>query len=272
MNPRMQMARMAAITRRDWRTERTYRFRYVFQALQLAGSGVIVYYVSQFVMVDQALLGGLRGRYFDFAMAGLAVMTIAQLGIGTFNDNIMREQTLGTLEVLFATPTPLSVLLAGSFVFPLILTVFELIFYLVVGIGVFGAGLSLVGALLAIPVALLTLATFCAFGIISASVVVLAKRGDPLSAPLLQLTALLSGAVFPVEVLPTPFEVLARLFPAYYGINGLREALLGSATLASVGPDLLILAGFAAVLLPLSLHLFSRALSAARRLGTLGNY
>ena len=60
-----------------------------------------------------------------------------------------------------------------------------------------------------------------------ASIAVLAKRGDPLSGPLIQATAVLSGALFPVSVFPPALELLARCFPAYYGINGLREALLG---------------------------------------------
>ena len=88
------------------------------------------------------------GNYFDFAMVGLAVMSVAGLGIGTFNDTITREQTLGTLEVLLVTPTPVPVLLAGSLVLPLALTFIDIALYVGVGIGVFGVGLSLSGVLL----------------------------------------------------------------------------------------------------------------------------
>jgi ABC-2 type transport system permease protein len=272
MSGRAELARITAITRRDWLIERSYRLRYVFQVFRLAVVGVIMFHVSKAFVLNREVVFGLRGAFFDFALTGVAVMTIASLGVGTFNQNILREQSLGTLEVLFATPTPVAVLLAGSFVFPLILTVVELTLYLGVGIGVFGAGLTVGGVLLAIPLIALTLVTFCAFGIVSASLVVLIKRGDPLSTPLLQATSVLGGALFPVTVLPTALEVLARGFPAYYAINGLREALLGTGALSDVGPDLLVLAGFAVVLLPLSLLIFDKALDAARRSGTLANY
>jgi ABC-2 type transport system permease protein len=86
------------------------------------------------------------------------------------------------------------------------------------------------------------------------------------------LTSILSGALFPVSVLPAPVETLARAFPAYYGINGLRDALLGSGAWSDVWPDLVVLAAFAAVLLPISVQLFGRALTAAKRAGTLANY
>jgi ABC-2 type transport system permease protein len=103
-------------------------------------------------------------------------------------------------------------------------------------------------------------------------VVVLAKRGDPLTGPLTQLTAVLSGALFPVTVFPPAIQLLARAFPAFYGINGLRDAILGSGGWRDVVPDLHVLVGFAIVLVPLSLWCFNRAVAAARRAGTLGNY
>jgi ABC-2 type transport system permease protein len=137
---------------------------------------------------------------------------------------------------------------------------------------VFGSGLTSTGVLLAFPLFLLTLASFCAFGIVGASIAVLAKRGDPLSGPLIQATAVLSGALFPVSVFPPALELLARCFPAYYGINGLREALLGGGGWDDIAPDLAVLAAFVVVLLPLSVWIFDSALAASRRAGILGNY
>jgi ABC-type multidrug transport system permease subunit len=71
---------------------------------------------------------------------------------------------------------------------------------------------------------------------------------------------------------PVALEILARCFPAYYGINGLREALLGDFGWREIAPDFLVLAAFVAVLLPLSMWIFERALAASRRAGILGNY
>jgi ABC-2 type transport system permease protein len=205
-------------------------------------------------------------------MVGLAVMSVAGLGIGAFNETIMREQTLGTLEVLLVTPTPVPVLLAGSLVLPLALTFVDVALYVGIGIGLIGGGITLSGVLLAFPFFVLTLASFCAFGIVGASITVLAKRGDPISGLLIQATSILSGALFPVTVLPLALEVLAHCFPVYYGITGLREALLGGAGWREVGPDLAVLSAFVVVMLPASVWIFGRALAASRRAGILGNY
>jgi ABC-2 type transport system permease protein len=238
------LARILAIARRDLYIEGSYRLRYFNRLIEVAITGAVVYQLSKLI-VDAPQLARYDGGYFEFALVGLAVMTVARLGISTFNSNIVREQTQGTLEVLMATPTRVAVLLAGSFVFPLALTAIDLVLY---SVGI------------------------VAFGVMGAALVVLTKRGDPLTGPITALTSILSGAVFPVSTFPLVLRILARVFPAYYGIHGLREALLTDSGWRHIVPDIAVLAAFDIVLLPLSVALFTRSLAVARRTGTLSNF
>ena len=271
MSARDQLVRIAAVARRDLRKERTYQFRYVMWLFELAFTGIVVFHVGKLI-TDTPALSAYRGRYFDFAMVGLAMMSVARLGVGTFSANILAEQSAGTLEILLVSPIRLGVFLAGSFIVPLLLTAVDLALYFGLGIGIVGHGLSGFGLVLAVPLVALTLATFCAFGILGAALGVLVKRGDPVSGPLLQLTSIMSGALFPVSVFPSPIRALARAFPAFYGITGVREALLGGAGVRDVLPEFVVLVCFVAVLLPLSLVAFERALAIARRTGVLASY
>jgi ABC-2 type transport system permease protein len=264
------LARILAIARRDLYIEGSYRLRYFNRLIEVAITGAVVYQLSKLI-VDAPQLARYDGGYFEFALVGLAVMTVARLGISTFNSNIVREQTQGTLEVLMATPTRVAVLLAGSFVFPLALTAIDLVLYSV-GIVAFGDGVRPIGLLYTAPLLALTLASFCAFGVMGAALVVLTKRGDPLTGPITALTSILSGAVFPVSTFPLVLRILARVFPAYYGIHGLREALLTDSGWRHIVPDIAVLAAFDIVLLPLSVALFTRSLAVARRTGTLSNF
>ena len=271
MGARTELVRIGAVARRDLRSERTYQFRYIMWIVELAVSGVVVFHVGKLI-TDTPALAHYGGRYFDFAMVGLAMMSVARLGVGTFSANIMAEQSAGTLEILLVSPARLWVFLTGSFVVPMLLTAVDLVMYFGLGIGVIGGGLRLEGLLLSVPLVALTLATFCAFGIMGAALGVLVKRGDPVSGPLLQLTSIMSGALFPISVFPGPLRALARAFPAYYGITGVRETLLAGGGLSAVWVDLVVLTVFVAVLLPLSLALFERALTIARRTGILASY
>ena len=271
MSTRDHLVRLGAVARRDLRSERSYQFRYVLWLFELAVTAVVVFHVGKLI-TDTPALQVYGGRYFDFAMVGLAMMSVARLGVGTFSANIMSEQSAGTLEILLVSPIRLWVFLAGSFVVPLLLTAVDLVMYFGVGIGALGAGLTVQGLALSVPIVALTLATFCAFGIFGAALGVLVKRGDPVSGPLLQVTSIMSGALFPISVFPGPIRALARAFPAFYGINGVREALLAGSGAASVWPEVAILALFVAVLLPLSVVTFGRAIGVAQRTGVLASY
>jgi ABC-2 type transport system permease protein len=143
--------------------------------------------------------------------------------------------------------------------------------YLGVGILVADLVITASGLLLSALLLVLTLGTFAAVGIFSATVIVLTKRGDPFSSLALQASNLLAGAVFPVAVLPEAFQAMSRLVPAFYGLRGVRDVLLADAGLADVYPDLLALLVFNIVLLPAAMWSLSRALNVARTIGTLGN-
>lgn len=262
---------LAAVTRRDVIVEASYRFRMVLVFTTAAASAFLAFFVSKLVG-DTPLLAQYDGDYFDYVVVGIGLSSYAGLAVSAFNQRIMREQQAGTLEVLLAGPATVGTLLAGGFVVPLVLTTVEVAMLVGIGIGALGAGVSATGLVVAVPVVLLTIANFSALGVASAALVVLVKRGDPISGPLAQLTLVLSGAIFPVELLPGWLVTVARLTPGYYGVRGLREALLTEGGWSGVGDEVAILAGMAAVLLPLSLALFARTIRTAKRLGVLASY
>jgi ABC-2 type transport system permease protein len=67
----------------------------------------------------------------------------------------------------------------------------------------------------------------------------------------------LSGALFPLENLPTALTVATRLDPLSYGVDGLRAAFIGVAHLGVV-LDLAVLAALAALFLVLGAWAFSK--------------
>lgn len=262
--------RLKAVASRDLQTQTSYHFALLLRFGAVALAMASFYFIAQLVQ-DSPELARFRGGYFEFVLVGMMVTSFTLVGLQTFAQSLATEQSLGTLEILLASPTRVGNLLAGALVVPLAMTAVEIVLYLILGIGVVGVGFSLVGALLAFPLLVLTVATFCAFGILSASFIVLTKRGDPITVVLAQGTAFLGGAYFPVTLLPEPLQLVARITPGYYGIRGIREALLSAAGPAELFDELTVLIAFTAVLLPGSLWLLSRALRVARVTGTLGN-
>ena len=140
------------------------------------------------------------------------------------------------------------------------------------GLGLFGAGIPIAGMLRAGPVLLLVALSFVPFGVVSAAFVILVKRGNPFSGPAHQLTLLLSGALYPLSVLPGWLEAVAKLVPATYGVRATRAIVQTEAGLTDVLHEIGVLAVFVVVALPLSMMAFRRAVGVAQRAGTLGTY
>jgi ABC-2 type transport system permease protein len=69
-----------------------------------------------------------------------------------------------------------------------------------------------------------------------------------------------SGAVYPTQGLPGWLRVIARVDPFTYAVHALRVLLLKGASVSVLLPDLLFLAGFAAVMVTGSVVLFRRTL------------
>jgi len=157
-------------------------------------------------------------------------------------------------------------------VIPAAFTAIELALWFSIAAIFFDVRFPITGLLIGLPLLILTLLVFCSIGIFSAAFIVLTKRGEPFTLVASQATTFLAGAMFPVALLPGYLQVIAHMVPAYYSLTGLRSVLLGGAGFVSIIDEMLVLAAFAAVFLPLSLVALRRAIRSARVTGTLANY
>jgi ABC-2 type transport system permease protein len=80
---------------------------------------------------------------------------------------------------------------------------------------------------------------------------------------------LVSGVYYRVEVLPPWLRVLSFVSPATYILDGLRGAIQHGRSTAELWPELALLAGYGALLIPLSLAAFAAAERWAKRTGRL---
>lgn len=264
-------SRIRAVAVRDLRVARTYQLQLYVGTAQSLVFVLSFYFIGRFVGQPEALQG-LEAGYFEFALLGVVVTSVIGLGIGDFADNIQDEQDQGTLEMVLTTPTPLWNLLTGGALVSLLLMGVEVGFLVVVGFGVLGEAPSTAALAWSVLPLALTFVCFAAVGVMSAGLIVIVKRGNPLSGAVAQLTGLLSGAYFPVSVLPGWLRPVSELVPATHGLRAIRALTLEGKGPGAIVDDLVILLGMAAVLVPSALWFFGRAVRSARRAGTLASY
>ncbi|MDD2522563.1 MAG: ABC transporter permease [Anaerolineaceae bacterium] len=68
--------------------------------------------------------------------------------------------------------------------------------------------------------------------------------------------ALLSGAWFPIELFPKVMQNVAKIFPTYWGMQGLKDILISNKPFEQIVPTIGILLGFAVVFLALGMIFF----------------
>lgn len=255
---------------RDLSIARTYRTAFLFEAVEALFGVALFYYVARFVDSPQ-LRNALpqSESYFAFSLIGFVFLDYLNAAIDSFDRSLMEARDTGTLEHLLVTQTSLPVILAGSVIYPFAASTLHIAVYLAWGAVLFGFPLREANWLAVAAVMLATLLAFSGLGILSASYLLLFKRGNPAKWFFLGISSLAGGMLFPISVLPDWLQFVARLNPVMYALDAVRAALLGGAGFHAVWRPLLVLLLFAAVLLPISMFVFAWALRRTKTTGTL---
>lgn len=267
------MWKLAALFQRDLAVARSYRIAFLLELFQALFGVAGFYFLARFIespQLERALPQA--GGYFPFALVGIAFFDYLSVSLTTFDDGLQQARQNGTLENLLVTQTPLPVILMGSSLYPFVLMSLRTVIYLGWGAALFGfpwREANWLGALLVLGASILA---FLGLGILSASYLLVFKRGNPVNWAFVGLSTVLGGMLYPVSVLPGWLQFLARLIPVTYALEGMRAALLGRATVGQLWPPLAALLAFAAVLLPLSFAVFSWALRRTKITGTLTHF
>jgi len=259
-----------AFLRRDLSQALSYRFAFVLQLGSILFSVAIFYFLSRLFGSGVApQLEAYGGDYFSFVLIGLAFTGFLGLSLSNFADSIREGQVMGTLEIMLLSPTRLSVILFSSSLWAYILTAIRVVVYLLVGVLVFGAGLGQANIPAALLVMILSIASFSGIGILSAAMVLIVKRGDPVAWLLGGASSLLAGVYYPISVLPAWLEPLSRILPLTYALDAMRLAMLKGYSIYELRFDILVLLGFTVILTPLAFMAFRKALKRAKMEGSL---
>ena len=80
---------------------------------------------------------------------------------------------------------------------------------------------------------------------------------------------LVSGVYYPIQVLPGWLQVIGRISPATYVLDGMRHSLMDGASVAAVVPDLIPLFLIGVVSIPIGMAVFNWAERTAKKNGSL---
>jgi ABC-2 type transport system permease protein len=269
----MRLRQLWAFLVRDYRTEISYRFSFVLNLSGIFFSAFTFFFISELIgQVANPYLQEFDGDYFSFVIIGIAFSGYFGVGLTGFSRALRQAQTTGTLEAMVMTPLPMSTLVIGSALWSYVLTTVRVFIFLLLGVVIFTLDLSNANYLGAVVVLLLSIVAFASIGIIAAGIIMIIKRGEPLTSLFSAFANLVGGIYYPVAILPDGLQFVARLIPITYAVRAMRLALLAGASWQVLLPDIIALLIFIVVLFPLALLVFHRAVEWARIDGSLAHY
>jgi ABC-2 type transport system permease protein len=262
---------------RDFKIYWTYRFWVIFDIIDIVILVATYYFVAKIITPATLVANGYAtGDYFTFAMLGIAFSQYVQNSVQGLTEGVRDEQWTGTIETLLSSRTGYRTYLLGASAFRFLYGTIILVGALTLGFFIGGKAILTLGTLLTgVIFAILLVSGHLAIGAMSAGIVVMIKRGDPIALGFTWLTQLVSGVFYPLGLLPWYLRWVGFALPLTYSLDGIRRTFMNGETLLTSSVlqlDLVALFAFIAIMVPLSLKVFEWAYQRSRRQGTLGQY
>ena len=262
-----------AFVKRDFLIAASYKSTFVADILGILFKVMAFYFIGE-------LFGGAVGsslqnydnNYFAFLIIGIALMDFMHTSLATFDTSIRESQMMGTLEIVLLSPIKLTEMVLYSSLWSFIFTTFRFFWYVLFGVVLFGLSVGDGDLLATLAFLLLSILAFAPFGILSATVILVFKRGSWFRTALSAASLLLGGVAYPVSVLPDWIQGFTWYIPMTHSVHGMREALLNGVSLSGLYPDIAFLVVFSAIFIPLSLIVFQLGVDLTKRTGTLTQY
>ncbi|RJQ18753.1 MAG: ABC transporter permease [Nitrospiraceae bacterium] len=267
------MEKPAAFLWRDFVDDSSYKLAFLMQFLGIFFSTAMFFFISKLLGdAGASYLKPYGGNYFSFVLLGVAFYGYLGLSVRSLAETVREGQEMGTLEALLVTQTEVPTIIISSSLYSFIWASARVAVYLLIGVLVFGVDLgnaNIAGALLLL---LLTIISLGGLGMISASFIMVLKKGDPVGWIFTSISGLLGGLYYPVSVLPDWLQNFSYLLPVTYALEGMRLALLSGYSLGGLLPYIAALTIFSVIMLPLGIFAFQYAVRKAKRDGTLTQY
>ncbi|MEW5801689.1 MAG: ABC transporter permease [bacterium] len=200
-----------------------------------------------------------RLRYLDFMTPGILAQSVLFIAI-FYGIAIIWERDLGIIHKFLASPTPRSALVLGKALSAGVRSLSQaIIIYLLallLGVRMNWHPLSLLGVLMII---LLGAAFFSTFSLIIACLVKTRERfmgiGQILTIPLF----FASNAIYPISMMPSWLQVVAKINPLTYEVDALRALMLADVTdFSRLGLDFAVLLFATTIMVILGGKVYSR--------------
>lgn len=258
-----------AVTKRDILVFRTYRLRFLSQAVSGFPGVALTYYISRLVSVKSF---STPDQYFAYAVIGLVILQVLYSTVGSLPARVRQELVAGTFERCVVSPFGAAAAVVSMTIFPFLLALVAAASTIAFAVVVFGMPMHWSTVPLSLPLAVFGCLSFAPFALLGAAAVIFVKQAQSGTALLVTGISFISGFLFPVALLPGWIRWMSEVQPFTPTVDLLRHVLAGSRLQDALSIELLKMSLSAAVLLPASIWVLSYAIRLSQRRGTIIEY
>ncbi len=196
----------------------------------------------------------------------------AYLGIifEILTETVAWERWEGTIEYTFMAPLSRPIHLFGMGLFAIVYGVIRAIMLFAVVALFFHLELANANFVAALVVLIVASISFIGIGMMTAVLPLISpEKGTQLGFVAQGILLVVSGVYYPVSVLPEWMQWLAKISPATYALDGIRDAIINGAGVSAMWPNIWPLLIIGVVSVPLGLEVFRRGERYAKRHGKL---
>jgi ABC-2 type transport system permease protein len=215
--------------------------------------------VKPFTVETQGVVPG-KPNYFQFMAPGLMAMVIMMAAMTGLAGSISREREVGTLDGILSAPISRLSIVLGKSLAQVVRGLLQAVLTLVLAVVLFGVVIHGNLALLALLL-LLTVFSFIGIGIIISAV---ASQQETAMTIMMTLTfpmLFLSGALFPIQQMPTVMQWISRVLPLTYAVGALRKCIVLGTGITGMMPEVWVMLGFGVVFTAIAIPVFSRIIT-----------
>lgn len=258
---------VCATVKRDAGVFASYRYRLVSQVLAMLLTMTMFYYIAKLVRPGVV---GPQDRYFAYVVVGIVSLSVLTAALNT-TQLVRMELLTGTFERMVISPVgPVGGIIALA-AFPILYAIALAGAMLVAAAAIFAFPIHVSGIPAALAVSGLAALAFTCIGLLFIAGLIAFKSAMGASWAVAGLS-ILGGAYFPLALFPGWLRWFSDVQPFTPAVDLLRHLLLGTPTTQAVWLELIKLAGFTVVLMPLAAAVLSSAVHLSRRRGTLMEY
>ena len=207
--------------KKDLSVQLSYRlsfFSEIFFALALI---IFLFFLSSsFSLSDSSMYESYKGSFFLFSVTGIAMVNLIGQCYSSITNGLREAQSFGYLEEVYSNDNFLdntfTIMLCIYKIFFRVLLIFIISWHLS------GESLGLKDILMVLFISIISTAPFLGIGLLGASIILKFKKGDYLPLLFIGGSMILSGAVYPNEVIPDILKNFANILPLTHSLELLR--------------------------------------------------